>query len=85
MKKSIFLILFLPFLLFASFKDTLTTEEKKWLDSRKIILIGAMDNWAPINFVDYNNQASGIGASIVEILNSKIGRASCRERVSSPV
>ena len=44
MKKSLFLILFLPLLLVASFKDTLTNEEKKWLDSRKVILIGAMDN-----------------------------------------
>lgn len=31
-----------------------------------------MDNWEPINFVDYKNEPSGIGASIVEILNKKL-------------
>ena len=72
MKKVLFIILFLPLLLVASFKETLTTEEKNWLDNQKIITIGAMDNWAPINFVDYKNKASGIGASIVEILNTKL-------------
>ena len=71
MKKIVLLIFFIPLFLIASFKDTLTTEEKNWLNSRKVILIGAMDNWAPINFVDYNNQASGMGASIVELLNDK--------------
>lgn len=69
MKKIVLLIFFIPLFLIASFKDTLTTEEKNWLNSRKVILIGAMDNWAPINFVDYNNQASGMGASMVELLN----------------
>lgn len=72
MKKVLFIILFLPLFLVASFKETLTTEEKNWLDNQKIITIGAMDNWAPINFVDYKNKASGIGASIVEILNTKL-------------
>ena len=50
MKKVLFIILFLPLFLVASFKETLTTEEKNWLDNQKIITIGAMDNWAPINF-----------------------------------
>jgi polar amino acid transport system substrate-binding protein len=72
MKKIIFIILFLPLFLIANFKETLTIEEKKWLDSQKVITIGAMDNWAPINFVDYKNKASGMGASIVEILNTKL-------------
>lgn len=72
MKKVLFIILFLPLFLIASFKETLTTEEKNWLDNQKIITIGAMDNWAPINFIDYKNKASGIGASIVEILNTKL-------------
>ena len=72
MKNIVFILLFAPFFLFANFQDKLTKEEKDWLNNQKIITIGAMDNWAPINFVNYNNQASGIGASIVEILNKKL-------------
>ncbi|MBP9491055.1 MAG: transporter substrate-binding domain-containing protein [Aliarcobacter sp.] len=72
MKNIIFIILFLPLFLSANFQDKLTQEEKNWLNNQKVITIGAMDNWAPINFVDYNNKALGIGASIVEILNEKL-------------
>ena len=72
MKNLFFILIFLPLFLSANFQDKLTKEEKNWLDNQKIITIGAMDNWAPINFVDYNNEASGIGASIVEILNQKL-------------
>ena len=72
MKKALFLLLIFPLFLIASFKDSLTKEEKIWLDNQKVITVGAMDNWEPINFVDYKNQPSGIGASIVEILNKKL-------------
>lgn len=72
MKKALFLLLIFPLFLIASFKDSLTKEEKTWLDNQKVITVGAMDNWEPINFVDYKNQPSGIGASIVEILNQKL-------------
>ncbi|MDD3009560.1 MAG: transporter substrate-binding domain-containing protein [Arcobacter sp.] len=72
MKKALFLLLIFPLFLIASFKDSLTKEEKTWLDNQKVITVGAMDNWEPINFVDYKNQPSGIGASIVKILNKKL-------------
>ena len=72
MKNIFFIIFFLPLFLSANFQDKLTKKEKNWLDNQKVITIGAMDNWAPINFVDYNNKALGIGASIVEILNEKL-------------
>ena len=72
MKNIVFIILFLPLILSANFQDKLTQKEKNWLNNQKVITIGAMDNWAPINFVDYNNKALGIGASIVEILNEKL-------------
>ena len=65
MKYIFLVILFFPLFLFANFQDKLTIEEKNWLNNQKVISIGAMDNWAPINFVDYNNKALGIGASIV--------------------
>ncbi len=72
MKNLFFILIFLPLFLSANFQDKLTKEEKDWFDNQKIITIGAMDNWAPIDFLDYNNEASGIGASIVEILNRKL-------------
>ena len=72
MKNIVLILLFLPLFLSANFQDKLTKEEKNWLDNQKVITIGAMDNWEPIDFVNYNNQASGIGASIVEILNKKL-------------
>jgi len=53
MKKALFLLLIIPLFLIASFKDSLTKEEKIWLDNQKVITVGAMDNWEPINFVDY--------------------------------
>ncbi|MDD3055265.1 MAG: transporter substrate-binding domain-containing protein [Aliarcobacter sp.] len=71
--KNIFLVLlFLPIFLSANFQDKLTKEEKDWLNNQKIISVGAMDNWAPISFVDYKNQAIGMGASTVELLNKKL-------------
>ncbi|MDZ7819299.1 MAG: transporter substrate-binding domain-containing protein [Aliarcobacter sp.] len=72
MKSLLFILFFTPLFLIASFQDKLTKEEKDWLNNQKIITIGAMDNVAPINFVDYNNKASGIGASIVEMLNKNL-------------
>lgn len=56
----------------ANFKDSLTQEEKIWLDNQKVISVGAMDKWEPINFLNDKNQPSGIGASIVEALNKKL-------------
>ena len=44
MKKALFLLLIFPLFLIASFKDSLTKEEKIWLDNQKVITVGAMDN-----------------------------------------
>lgn len=72
MKKILLLLLIFPIFLIANFKDSLTQEEKIWLDNQKVISVGAMDKWEPINFLNYKNQPSGIGASIVEALNKKL-------------
>ncbi len=72
MKNLFFILIFLPLFLSANFQDKLTKKKKNWLDNQKIITVGAMDNWAPIDFLEYNNEASGIGAAIVEILNKKL-------------
>jgi len=55
------------------FASSLTPEESAWLKSQKEITIGAMDNWAPLNFVGYDGKASGIGADIVKELNKSLG------------
>ncbi|MCB9096896.1 MAG: transporter substrate-binding domain-containing protein [Arcobacter sp.] len=72
MKKIIIYLLILPIFLVADFKQKLTSEEKKWLENKEFIIVGAMDNWAPINFVNYNKEASGIGSSLIELLNKKL-------------
>jgi|GEM_PF-212886 len=67
--KWLWIMIFFPFLLLAQEGLVLSSEEKAWLDAQKEITIGAMDDWAPINFVDYHGRASGIGAEIVVELN----------------
>ncbi|NCB12361.1 MAG: hypothetical protein EOM78_12110 [Erysipelotrichia bacterium] len=51
MKKIIFYLFVIPIFLLADFKQKLTLEEKNWLENKEIIIVGAMDNWAPINFI----------------------------------
>ena len=53
MKKILLLLLIFPIFLIANFKDSLTREEKIWLDNQKVISVGAMDKWEPINFLNY--------------------------------
>jgi len=57
MKKILLLLLIFPIFLIANFKDSLTQEEKIWLDNQKVITVGAMDNWEPINFVRLQKSA----------------------------
>ena len=64
MKKILRLLVPLPIFLIANFKDSLTQEEKNWLDNQKVISVGAMDKWEPINFLNYKNQPSGIGLQL---------------------
>jgi polar amino acid transport system substrate-binding protein len=51
----------------------LTTEEQAWLLQHPQIEIGVMDAWPPMDFVDKNGVASGIGADIIKLLNSRLG------------
>jgi len=55
-----------------SFASNLSDEERAWLKAQKEITIGAMDNWAPLNFLGYDGKASGIGADIVKELNKSL-------------
>ena len=72
MKKIIFYLFVIPIFLLADFKQKLTLEEKNWLENKEIIIVGAMDNWAPINFINHNKEPLGIGFSLVELLNKKL-------------
>mgnify|MGYP005838540933 CR=1 FL=1 len=72
MKKIIFYLFVIPIFLLADFKQKLTIEEKNWLENKEIIIVGAMDNWAPINFINHNKEPLGIGFSLVELLNKKL-------------
>ncbi|ACZ11943.1 transporter substrate-binding domain-containing protein [Sulfurospirillum deleyianum] len=67
--KWLWIVLCVPFFLFGQEALVLSHQEKVWLNGQKEIYIGAMDDWAPINFVDYHGKASGIGSEIVAELN----------------
>lgn len=71
--KWLILLVLLPFFLIAQESVPLSEKEKAWLKAQKEITIGAMDEWAPLNFVDYSGKASGIGADIVAELNKQLG------------
>ena len=72
MKQMFLAFLLLPLWLLAQPVSTLSDEERTWLNQQQEITIGAMDNWAPLNFVNYGGSASGIGADIVKELNKKL-------------
>ncbi|MBN2895941.1 MAG: transporter substrate-binding domain-containing protein [Campylobacterales bacterium] len=61
-----FWLLLLPFWLYAL---ALTPQERAWLEAQPEIRIGAMHDWEPINFRDFQGHASGIGADLVAALN----------------
>ena len=66
------LALLAPLFLYAQVSMGLSEDERAWLNAQKEITIGAMDGWAPFNFKNYQGEASGIGAGIVELLNTKM-------------
>lgn len=62
----------MPLLVYAQVSMGLSEDEREWLTSQQEITIGAMDGWAPFNFINYKEEASGIGAGIVALLNTKM-------------
>lgn len=70
--RKLLLALLTPLFLYAQVSMGLSEDERAWLKSQKEITIGAMDGWAPFNFKNYKGEASGIGAGIVELLNTKM-------------
>jgi polar amino acid transport system substrate-binding protein len=51
----------------------LNREEQEWLLQHPRIEIGVMDAWPPMDFIDSEGIASGIGADIIKLLNSRLG------------
>lgn len=72
MIRLIYTLLLFPLFLLASYPSSLSKEEKIWLDAQKEITVGAMDSWAPFNFINYKGESSGIGADIIRALNLRL-------------
>lgn len=72
MKSLLVLLYFLPLFLFAQTTTDFTETERAWLKNQSEITIGAMDHWAPFNFLDYKSEPSGIGADIIAALNKRL-------------
>ncbi len=72
MKRIILVLMLLSLLSVSVFAVSLSDEERAWLKAQKEITIGAMDNWAPLNFLGYDGKASGIGADIIKELNKSL-------------
>ncbi len=51
----------------------LTQEEKAWLADHPQIEIGVMNAWPPMDYIDAEGNARGIGADFVRLLNQRLG------------
>lgn len=51
----------------------LTASEKAWLSQHPKIEIGLMAAWPPMDYVNQQGKAVGIGAKFVELLNKRLG------------
>jgi diguanylate cyclase (GGDEF)-like protein len=51
----------------------LTPEQIRWLNQRDTIRIGAMNDWPPINFVNFKGEPDGFGVALVSLLNQRLG------------
>ncbi len=51
----------------------LSPEERAWLAQHRHIDIGVMNAWPPMDFVDAQGQAGGIGVDIIRALNERLG------------
>ncbi|MGD9171739.1 MAG: transporter substrate-binding domain-containing protein, partial [Candidatus Thiodiazotropha sp.] len=51
----------------------LNQEEREWLSQHPQIDIGVMNAWPPMDFTTPQGVATGIGADIIKVLNSRLG------------
>ena len=59
----------------STFQLRLSERERHWLDNHPKIRIGAMNDWPPMDFVDNEGVAQGIGARFVEALNQRLNNS----------
>ena len=50
----------------------LSAEERQWLSDHSEISIGAMNAWPPMDYIDTEGNAVGIGAKFIEALNRRL-------------
>ena len=51
----------------------LSKQEREWLQQHQHIEIGVMNAWPPMDFIDTQGNASGIGADIISAMNQRLG------------
>ncbi|MES9970256.1 MAG: transporter substrate-binding domain-containing protein [Candidatus Thiodiazotropha sp.] len=51
----------------------LSKKEREWLAQHQRIEIGVMNAWPPMDFIDAQGNASGIGIDIIQALNRRLG------------
>ncbi len=51
----------------------LSPDEQTWLKNHPVIEIGLMDAWPPMDYVDKNGNAIGIGAQFIHAINQQLG------------
>ena len=54
-------------------KDTLTDEELTWLKNHPTVQIGINNKWPPMDYVDQDGHAHGIGVDFIQALNQRLG------------
>ena len=59
----------------APVKVEFTDEERAWLAQHPKIRIGTMNAWPPMDFVDSEGKAQGIGAQFIEALNRRLNNS----------
>lgn len=60
---------------FARFRQQvpLGQHEQDWLAEHRVLKVGVMADWAPMEFVDQNGQFSGVTQDILQKLNQRLG------------
>ncbi len=53
----------------------LTAKEKAWLAKHREIRVGTMNAWPPMDYVDSEGKARGIGASFIAALNERLNNS----------
>jgi len=51
----------------------LNTDEKKWLNTHKVIRMGGESNWPPFDFTDEKGNYQGITADYIKLLEKRLG------------